>query len=399
MCVHVPFCREVCNFCNCNIVVTRQYGLAAQYVDMLRREIQWYGEALHDTPLTQSPLKQLYIGGGTPTFLLADELRRLMSGIRDQFGVSTSPDRDYCIEIDPRFFDSEMAQLIKSLGFNRVQFGLEDFNVDVQQATNRKYTGQTVQDAVAAARQAGIKLISIDLLYGLPYQTQASFAATLKQVARLQPTRVFMRHFQFEPATFQTQAQLNEAEIPDSNTLVSLQNLAAEFWLTQGYAPLGAVGFMRNTDPLYNAAEHGILYSFHRGYGSQPFDFQLGIGQSAISRTPSALWQNQRHLRDYTKQVVKQNHSISRGLYLNEDDRARQFVAEKLLCNQSISKRDFEQRWQQPFDDYFADEMAVLNCLKTDNILQNDANSFGLTGSGRWFAAELAALFDSNLAH
>ena len=394
--VHIPFCRELCNFCNCSIVVTRQYGLAAQYVDMLRKEIGWYGQALARTQLTSRPLEKLYIGGGTPTFLLADDLHRLANSIDDNFGLSKSADRDYCIEIDPRFFDQEMANLIYSIGFNRVHFGLEDFNGSVQQVINRKYTVERVQQAVVMAKTAGLKQVSIDLLYGLPAQTLASFTATLKQVARTQPSRVYLHQYRHQPSLFPSQKSLDSTLLPSEGELLKLQTAAVNFWQSQGYNSLGTDGFVREGDPMFTSVNQEQLYRCHRSYSRHNYENQLGIGMSATSQTPLALWQNRNTLRDYIKQVMRHNHAVHRGLTLNKDDIIRRDLIEKLACNQSVNKQKFNADSGHNFDHYFADELEAMSHMDMENLICNTPEAFSLSTTGRWYAREIAAVFDSN---
>ncbi len=393
--VHVPFCRQLCSFCNCSIVVTRQYGLASQYVDMLNREIRWFGEALCNTPALESPLEKLYIGGGTPTFLMSDDLQKISASLANYFGQSHSSERDYCIEIDPRLFDADTAELLAQLGFNRVHFGLEDFNTQVQQAVNRKYTVERIQQSVTLARNAGLKQVSIDLLYGLPEQTLATFNATLKQVARMQPSRVFLRQFKYQPCLYPAQKTLDATQLPNRMTLLDQQASAINFWQTQGYALMGTDGFVRKGDPLHRAAQTNQLHYNHRDYCAHRYDSQLGLGMAAVSHTPNAIWQNQSNLRDYIKQVLKLQQAAQRGLPLNQDDQIRRELTEKLLSNQLLKKTNFKDRYSTEFDDYFRDELTAIDKIGMNDLIDNTTDYFCLSEMGRWYARQIAALFDS----
>jgi len=391
--VHIPFCRDLCSFCNCNIVVTRQYGLASQYTDLLRQEINWYGQALRNTQLALNPLQHLYIGGGTPSFLMADDLRKISSALAENFNLSTAPSRDYTIEIDPRHFDDDHARLLASLGFNRVHFGVEDFSQPVQQALNRKYSTELIQESVTAARRAGIKLVSVDLIYGLPKQTNASFQATLQQVAKFRPSRVQLRSLQHEPGLYDSLAA--NAVLPNLGNIKAMQEEAGRFWLDQGYVALGCGGFATPTDPASAAASQGQLYISQRGYTRQNFDGQLGFGMSALSRFGEATWQNQPSLRDYLKQINKLGHAVYRGKNLTIDDLMRREIAEKLLCGQKLVKSEFGQRWNCQFDDYFAAELDTIASVHAVPLVVSDMANFSLTQEGRWYSQELAAIFVS----
>jgi oxygen-independent coproporphyrinogen-3 oxidase len=391
--LHIPFCKELCNFCNCNIVVTRQYGLAAQYAEYLRQEIQWYRDSLREAGKEFPIPNQIYVGGGTPTFLLADDLRRVLLGIDNTFGTSKSVDRDYCIEIDPRSVDHELISLLKSLGFNRLHFGLEDFSNDVQHAINRKYTYERIKQSTSIARAQGIHSISVDMTYGLPEQSVITFINSLKQILRLVPSRIVLQRYTHNPKAFLSQQAIKSESLPAEAAIYEMQTFAINYLKEVGFQAVGSNCFVHNEDPLSDATKNGRIHWTYRGYTKESSDTVLGFGLSAVSTTPSAIWQNQLNLRNYTKQIRTQGHSVYRGTTLSQDDQIRRDITQKLLCNIQIDKERFKSQWKQNFDTYFAQELAVIQKQFGQQLLINNDNELKLTTSGQWVANQLATLF------
>ncbi len=394
--IHIPFCKELCNFCNCNIVVTRQYGLAAQYAEFLRQEIQWYRDALKAQNKEFPAPNQIYVGGGTPTFLLADDLRRVMLAVEGAFGTNKSIDRDYCIEVDPRNVDHELISLLKSLGFNRLHFGFEDFSNDVQQAINRKYSFERIKQSASIARAQGIHSISIDMTYGLPEQSVITFSNSLKQILRLAPSRIVLQRYSHNPKIFKSQQSIDSDTLPSEKAIQDMQEFAVSHLKEIGFHAVGSNCFVHNEDPLSDATKKGRIHWTYRGYSKEPSDTVLGFGLSALSTTPSAIWQNQLSLRNYTKQVRTQGHAVYRGTALSLDDQIRRDITLKLLCNEEIDKEAFQVRWKQNFDTYFANELETIQKTFGKQLLINNDHELKLTTSGQWVANQLATVFQGH---
>lgn len=389
--VHIPFCRELCSFCNCNVIVTKQYSLASQYIDTLRKEIDWYGQALARNPATQTPLMQLYVGGGTPTYLMHDDFRRLHHALSNNFRLTNAPHRDYSIEVDPRSFDDDTAEQIVELGFNRIHFGLEDFSADVQHAINRKYSVQKIEQTFHSAREAGLSNISIDLVYGLPNQTVASFKSTLNQIARLQPTQVIMRLFQTGTNAYNTK---NDSKaLPSKQAISEIQSFALAYWTAKGYSPLGSQGYIQASDTLFNAADKGEIFLAPRGYTRHRHDSELGFGLATSSNAGNYRWQNQPSLRGYTKQILKSGNAAYQGILLTRDDQMRREIANNLLCNQPLDKGAFERKWHCNFNHYFNAEIKKLTAMGTEMLINNNDSNFYLQPEGRCYAHYFASTF------
>ncbi|GAB2196292.1 radical SAM protein [Sessilibacter sp. MAH4] len=391
--LHIPFCKELCNYCNCNIVVTRQYGLAAQYADYLKQEIQWYGQIIKGMSQKRLPPKQIYFGGGTPTFLLADDLRRVTYEIENSFGVSHAVDRDYCIETDPRTVDTELVSLVKSLGFNRIHFGVEDFSTQVQQVINRKYTFEKLKQSTSDVRSQGIQSVSFDVTFGLPQQSLGSFMSSLKQLLKLSPSRVVLRKYHHNPKIFTSQSLIDIESVPEDKTVMEMRTFAINHLQSSGYCAIGPDCFVSNDDPLCDATKSGRLQWTQHGYVPDVADTVIGFGLSAISSTPSAVWQNQLGLRDYTRQVRSYGHSVYRGTELSVDDQIRKEITQRLLCNLEVNKEEFESRWKTSFDHYFAKELSNLEQEFGQQMVISNQQKLRLTPSGQWFANQLASYF------
>ena len=274
--VHIPFCDSVCYYCACNKVVTRHHDRAARYLDALAREI-----SLHVAELGQGvPVSQLHFGGGTPTFLSDDELERLMADLRAAFVFE--PDAEISIEVDPRTATPQRLAQLRKLGFNRLSFGVQDFDARVQVAVHRVQSFEDVRDLMQSARTLGYASVNVDLIYGLPLQTTESFARTIAQVTTLRPDRIALYAYAHLPERFKPQRRINQADLPDRETRVGLLSAAIDGFLKQGYTYIGMDHFALNTDALAIAKQRGELHRNFQGYSTQPDRDLIALGVSAI---------------------------------------------------------------------------------------------------------------------
>ncbi|PJI52792.1 oxygen-independent coproporphyrinogen III oxidase, partial [Methylobacterium radiotolerans] len=284
--VHIPFCESVCYYCACNKVVTRHHDRAARYLDALSREI-----ALHVQELGPGvPVSQLHFGGGTPTFLSNEELARLMGDLRGAFHFQ--PDAEISVEVDPRTATPERLAFLQQLGFNRLSFGVQDFDERVQVAVHRVQSFDDVAALMHSARALGYASVNVDLIYGLPLQTAASFARTIEQVIALRPDRIALYAYAHLPERFKPQRRINEADLPDRETRVGLLSSAIQGFLNQGYTYIGMDHFALNTDALAIAKQRGELHRNFQGYSTQPDRDLIALGVSAIGRIGDTYSQN-----------------------------------------------------------------------------------------------------------
>lgn len=293
--VHIPFCRQLCYYCGCNKVISRDQQKADRYLATLVREMAFYHDACQ-----QQQVQQLHLGGGTPTFLDEPQLRLLLRELRRYFRFSA--DAELSIEIDPRSCDAAKLAVLVELGFRRVSFGVQDFDAKVQQAIHREQSYALVAQLVQAARTQGIESVNLDLVYGLPYQSLSGFADTLQQVLTLDPDRISMFSYAHLPDRFAAQRKIASDSLPDAATKLALLALAVQTLTAAGYVAIGMDHFAKASDPLAIAQQQGVLKRNFQGYTTDNTDALLGLGVSAISQVGTAIWQHEKDLTLYYRQ-------------------------------------------------------------------------------------------------
>lgn len=390
--VHIPFCRSLCYFCACNKVITQQYGLASSYLDSLLQEVHWYRGRVADVPVTQ-----LHLGGGTPTFLGDDDLRRLVRGLGEVFDLRAGDDVEYSIEADPRTLEIDTLDTLRELGFNRLSLGIQDFNIEVQRSINRICTPEQVAGLTEAARQRGFESISYDLIYGLPRQDPASLQRTLDRVLELAPDRIALYHYAHLPHRFKAQRLIDTDLIPGPADKIAMQLAAVKKLGEAGYEFLGMDHFARPGDELARAARAGLLARNFQGYTVMPADALVGLGASAISYSRDGYWQNLHSLKEYAQAIGERGSAIGRGWLLDEDDRLRQWLIGELMCRLRLDKNEASRRAGAPFEEYFCAELDRLRPMFDDGLVCWGADTLRVTERGRWFLRNAAAAFDRHL--
>ncbi len=346
--VHIPFCESLCYYCACNKIVTRHKSRAAAYLDYLAREV-----ALQVSQLGRNALvSQLHLGGGTPTFLDDKGLERLISMLGDAFVLS--PDREQSIEIDPRTVDSLRLERLAGMGFNRLSFGVQDFDPDVQKAIHRIQPARQVFDLMGHSRSTlGFKSINIDVIYGLPRQNKASFDRTLAQVCKLRPDRIALYGYAHLPERFKPQRRIAAEELPDAKTKVEMLSRSIAALTAAGYVYIGMDHFALPEDPLAIAKRQGRLHRNFQGYSTQPDCDLVALGVSAIGRVGATYSQNAKTLEEYYDLLDQGCVPVVRGLALTRDDVLRRTVIMALMCQGhvdfQIHRAGAPGRVQEPF--------------------------------------------------
>jgi oxygen-independent coproporphyrinogen-3 oxidase len=388
--LHLPFCRELCYYCGCNKVISRDQSKADRYLQALAREIQFYHQVTSDKQVSQ-----LHLGGGTPTFLDQQQLTQLMQLLRQQFRFT--PDAVLSIEIDPRSCDVPKLTLLRELGFSRVSFGVQDFDEKVQQAIHRLQSYPLVETLVVAARTLGFSSVNLDLVYGLPWQQPASFAATLQQVIALDPDRVSLFSYAHLPERFAAQRKIPSDALPNAQQKLELLALSVKTLGQAGYQAIGMDHFAKAHDSLAVAQREGKLQRNFQGYTTDNCPAMLGLGVSAISQVGDQIWQHQKDLNLYYRQQADAGHSIEKGMALTRDDQIRAEVIAELMCNFQLDTTTFAKKWQIDFQDYFATSLAQLQVCQQDGLIQLTPQSLKVTAVGRPWVRVLAACFDAYL--
>jgi oxygen-independent coproporphyrinogen-3 oxidase len=389
--VHVPFCESVCYYCACNKIVTRDHDRAQAYLDALGIEIDLHVERLG----RGAALSQLHLGGGTPTFLSDAELTRLMTMLRDAFRVV--PGAEMSIEVDPRTVTPQRLAHLASLGFDRLSFGVQDFDPAVQQAVHRVQPLADVQALMQAARDLRFESINVDLIYGLPLQTPTSFARTVEQVGLLRPDRIALYAYAHLPQRFKPQRRIHAAELPSPAHRIGMLSGAIGGFLAQGYEYIGMDHFALPGDALAVAKRHGRLHRNFQGYSTQSEGDLIGLGVSAIGRVGATYSQNAKTLDEYYDALRQRQLPVVRGLTLSRDDLVRRSVIMALMCQGRLDFESIELAHLVNMREYFRNELGELDALADLGLLEHEPGAIEVTPLGWYFVRAIAMVFDRHL--
>ncbi len=389
--VHIPFCESLCYYCACNKVITRHHDRAERYLDNLLREIDLHVARLGG----RRAMSQLHFGGGTPTFLSDDELKRLVGALDRAF--ERTGDIEASIEVDPRTVTPERLLALKRLGFNRISFGVQDFDAEVQQAVHRIQPEAQVRQLMAAARELGYQSINVDLIYGLPKQTGESFARTVAQVVALRPDRIALYAYAHLPQRFKPQRRIHEADLPIPQDRVTMLATAIDRFTAQGYDYIGMDHFALRDDSLAVAKREGRLHRNFQGYTTRPDCDLLGLGVSAIAKVGPTYGQNAKTLDEYYAAIEAGRFSTQRGYALTADDLMRRDVIMALMCQGRVEFAAIEAAHGVEFADTFATELGDLRSLVDMQWVQIEPRAIQVTALGWYFVRSVAAVFDAHL--
>jgi oxygen-independent coproporphyrinogen III oxidase len=395
--VHVPFCFSPCFYCGCNRVITRDLARGEQYTDDLLREIRLAAE-LFDSG---RELVQLHLGGGTPNFLSAAALARLIGQVARTFRMSRAVDRDFSIELDPRSLPEPpeaYAATLAALGFNRASLGVQDFDPEVQQAVNRMQSVEQTLELIDACRDHGFRSINVDLIYGLPRQTPERFRRTLRTVVSSRPDRVAVYGYAHLPSLFKAQRRIEPQDLPDGAGRLELLCLAIDELSAAGYRYIGMDHFALPDDELVRAQEAGGLQRNFMGYTTHAHCDLIGVGASAISHVGASFSQNFRELKRWKAALDAHRLPVLRGLALSADDELRGAVIGQLMCQGAIDTRSIEKRYDIDFRGYFKDELQRLEPLAADGLVRTAPGQITATEIGRLLLRNIAMCFDRYLA-
>ena len=389
--VHVPFCESLCYYCACNKIITRHHERVKPYLEYLEREV-----ALHTALLgTQQKVTQLHLGGGSPTFLSDDELRGLMDMLRKHFQLV--PGGEYAIEVDPRTVDAGRLGALADMGFNRLSFGVQDFDPAVQKAVHRVQPAEQVFELVHAARARGFESINVDLIYGLPQQTPASFDRTLEQVVELRPDRIALYAYAHLPERFKPQRRIDTAQLPDASGKVSMLARSLVALMAAGYVYVGMDHFALPDDPLAVAKRQGRLHRNFQGYSTQPDHDLIALGVSSIGRLGATYSQNAKTLPEYYDALDHGRLPVVRGLALSRDDLIRRAVIMALMCQGQCLYESIDLAYLIDFKSYFAGELEVLRSMQDSGMVLLDDSGIQVTAMGWYFVRAVAMVFDRYL--
>ncbi|MEY3807390.1 MAG: hypothetical protein RI893_366 [Pseudomonadota bacterium] len=392
--VHIPFCDTVCFYCACNKIVTKNRNHAEPYLANLYQEIARQGDLFDKNRV----VNQLHWGGGTPTFLSYQQMKTLMEVTREHFQLRDDDQGEYSIEVDPRETNDQTIKQLRELGFNRVSLGLQDFDPAVQKAVNRIQSEEQTFNVLAAARAEGFRSTNIDLIYGLPLQTEKSFAITLDKILAVAPDRFSIFNYAHMPTRFKTQRQINAADMPTAEVKLAILQMVGQKLTDAGYVYIGMDHFAKPDDELAVAQREGLLYRNFQGYSTHSDCDLVGLGITSIGRVGDAYIQNVKELDQYDRLIGLNKLPVFKGVELDEDDKLRRAVITQLICHFELNFAVLEQHFDINFADYFADELIALMPMQTDGLLTVSGENIQVLASGRLLIRNICMVFDKYLA-
>jgi oxygen-independent coproporphyrinogen-3 oxidase len=391
--VHIPFCDKLCYYCACNKIITKNRSKAEVYLSYLKREIEIQGKLFAE----MNAVEQLHFGGGTPTYLSDEQMGELLAHLRKWFRFADDEAGEYSIEIDPRTVSPQRIHTLRAQGFNRISFGVQDFDPEVQKAVNRIQSEELTLGVMQAARDAGFRSISIDLIYGLPKQNPESMNRTLDKVIAADSDRISIYNYAHMPALFKSQRRIAEEDLPSGETKLDMLSLCIRRLTEAGYVYIGMDHFAKPDDDLAVAQRQGRLHRNFQGYSTHAEAEMVSVGVSAISAVGSTYSQNDKTLEGYYERIEQGELPIVRGTKLNVDDLLRRIIIQKLMCNFELSIRSLELAYPISFASYFAKELEKLRELQTDGLLTIDQDWLTVTPKGRLLIRNICMVFDRHL--
>ncbi len=393
---HIPFCESACYFCGCNTIITRHRGIADPYLDAVLRNITQVAKLTSDRRL----VNQLHWGGGTPNYLSLEQIERLWTALTQSFTLAA--DAEVSVEVNPAYLSREQVFFLRQLGFNRISFGIQDFDPMVQQAVNRVQPEALLFEVMGWIREAGFESVNVDLIYGLPYQTLDTFRQTLVKTRALDPERIAVFNFAYVPWMKPTQKKhIDPATLPKPEEKLEIFHMTIDDLTTHGYQFIGMDHFAKPTDELAIAQRQGNLHRNFQGYTTQPESDLLAFGITSISMTHDVYVQNHKALKPFYGAVERDHLPIAKGVTLTHDDVLRRAVIMELMCQFQLDKTDLEAkyhlRFDTDFDEYFAQELLALQHLAVDGLVKLSPNHIEVTPVGRLLIRNIAAVFDTYL--
>ncbi|NVK54883.1 MAG: oxygen-independent coproporphyrinogen III oxidase [Alteromonadaceae bacterium] len=388
--VHIPFCHSLCYYCGCNKIITRHTEKADRYLDYLAKEI-----VRRAPTFNHYRVQQLHLGGGSPSFLSTKQHTRLMAILRAAFQFT---DNVQCsIEIDPRRVDPDYLSSLASIGYRRLSIGVQDIDYNVQQAINRIQSTQHIADLVEHARQVGFESVNLDLIYGLPHQTEDTFKTTLAAVKAMDPERVSLFSYAHLPDRFAAQRKIKDAWLPSPQTKLALMKQATQSLQEAGYQLIGIDHFAKANDELAIAQRHGALHRNFQGYTTRGDLDLLGLGVSSISAVHNIYGQNPKTLNEYYAAIDAQSSVICKGVLLSQDDMLRRDVIMQLMCNLNVAICDIESLWQINFNEYFAAAIDSLGPFIDDALVSVTTQHIKVVPRARLLLRTICMAFDAYL--
>ncbi|MBD2432934.1 MULTISPECIES: oxygen-independent coproporphyrinogen III oxidase [Fischerella] len=387
---HIPFCQSACYFCGCNVVISHNKNIAKPYLEYLGREIK-HTASLIDT---DRKVVQIHWGGGTPNYLSLEQVEKLWNNITRHFHLD--PQAEISLEINPRYVDKDYIFFLKEIGFNRISFGIQDFNPQVQAAINRVQPEKALFEVMDWIREAGFQSVNVDLIYGLPYQTYQSFHETIKKTIELDPDRIAVFNFAYVPWIKPAQKKIAKDALPAAQEKLEILKMTIEELTNSQYLFIGMDHFAKPHDELAIAQRNYTLKRNFQGYTTWGQAELFGFGATSVSMLEDAYAQNHKRLSDYYQLIDAGVLPIAKGIKLTGDDILRRDVIMRLMSHAKLHKPDIENKYHICFDEYFAKELAALKVLESDGLVSLSKKEIGITEIGRLLVRNIAVNFDAH---
>ena len=388
---HFPFCEKLCYFCGCNMLVTKDRSAIGSYNEYLKKEI----ELIEPLMSKNRKVEQMHFGGGTPSYLLPEEILDIGLFIKSKFNFSE--ELEASVEIDPRGLTREHLEAFRKIGFNRISMGVQDFNLQVQEAINRVQSEEITRQAVDWARELGFKSINLDLIYGLPYQTLEDFASTVEKIIDISPERIAVFNYAHVPWLKKHQVIIPEEALPSADERLHILKMTIEKLTGAGYEYIGMDHFAKPTDDLAIAQKNNTLYRNFQGYSTKAGADVYAFGLSAISQFQDIYAQNLKNIKDYYTRVDENLPATNVGYRMTSDDHVRKETIMQLMCHLEIDKRDIERKFGIDFEEYFAADIPKLQVFIDEGLLKNDKDKIKIIGAGILIIRNVAMCFDAYL--
>ena len=386
---HIPFCDTVCFYCGCSKVATKDRSKAQPYLDHVYKEMTMQSELFDNDRV----VKQLHWGGGTPTFINHEQMKELMDRTRQYFTLLDDDSGEYSIEIDPREASAETISVLRSIGFNRMSLGVQDFNPQVQKAVNRIQSEEETREVIQAARDCGFHSISLDLIYGLPHQSVKTFDETLDKILALSPDRLSVFNYAHLPEMFKPQRRINEEDLPSADEKLSILQHCIEKLTSEGYEYIGMDHFAKPDDELALAQKNKTLYRNFQGYSTHADCDLAAFGITSIGKVADCYSQNLKTIDEYYQAIDENQLPVFRGVRLDDDDILRREVINQLICHFDLDKADISRRFDISFDEYFATELDELKDMAADGLLELGSN-IKVLPAGKLLIRNICMVFD-----
>jgi oxygen-independent coproporphyrinogen III oxidase len=389
---HLPFCRSACYFCGCNTIFTSKEDKKARYLVYIKKEL----DILKNHLDTKRVVSQMHFGGGTPTFFSPEQLEDLISKIKETF-PNFDKNAEISCEVDPRYFTKEHMDVLKAGGFNRLSFGVQDLDETVQKTIHRIQPFELTKNVIDIARDAGIKSINTDLIYGLPHQTKESFKNTLEKMLSLSPDRFAVFNYAHVPWLMKTMRKFDESTFPSPHEKLEMLKQTIDFFTQNGYKMVGMDHFAKPEDELFKAIEKGELHRNFQGYTTKGGADLIGVGVTSIGNGVDYYAQNFKDLEEWEKAIDNNELPVFKGYKLSDDDILRQYVIMELMSNFSLNIKKVEDEFNINFKEYFGDALLALKEFEDAELLKIFDDKIEIYQTGTMLIRNICMPFDAYL--